>query len=81
MSIVRFSTIVARRIIHVRSRKKFQLPGKVIPYVIEMTDKNNLSIDHVYSMCTTILETEAVTVAVQVVLVILSLGKFKPKSK
>lgn len=81
MSIVRFSNIVARRTIHVRSRKKFQLPAKVIPYIIEMTDKNNLSIDHVYSMCTTIIETEAVTVAVQVVLVILSLGKFKPKSK
>lgn len=46
-----------------------------------MSDKNNLNIDHMYSMCTTIMETEAVTVAVQVVLVVLSLGKFKPKSK
>ena len=46
-----------------------------------MSDKNNVNMDHVYSMCSTMLETEAVTVAVQVVLVILKLGKYKPKSK
>jgi len=32
----------------------------------------------VYSMCTTMMETEVATIAVQVVLVILSLGKYKP---
>jgi len=81
MSIVRFSNVVARRTIHVRNRKKFQLPTRVIPYVIEMSDKNNVTLDHVYSMCTTMMETEIVTVGVQVVLVILSLGKYKPKSE
>lgn len=81
MSIVRYSNIVIRRTTQIRNRQKFQLPTKIIPYVIEMSDKNNLNIDHMYSMCTTIMETEAVTVAVQVVLVVLSLGKFKPKSK
>jgi len=43
-----------------------------------MTDKTNITLDHVYSMCTTMMETEVATIAVQVVLVILSLGKYKP---
>jgi len=81
MSIVRFSNVVVRRTFHVRSRKKFQLPTRIIPYIIEMSDKNNITLDHVYSMCTTMMETEMATIGVQVVLVILSLGKYKPKSK
>lgn len=81
MSIVRFSTVIVRKTVHVRKRKMFRLPAKVIPYVIELSDKNNCTLDHLYSMCTTIMETEMATIGVQVVLVILSLGKYKPKSK
>lgn len=51
----------------------------MIPYIVELSDKNNLNVDHVYSMCTTILETEAATFAVQMVMVLLKFGKFKPK--
>ena len=81
MSIVRFSNVVVRKTVQVRNRKKFQLPVRVIPYVIDFSDKHNFTLDHVYSMCTTMMETEVATIGVQVVLVILSLGKYKPKSK
>jgi len=77
---LRLSNIIVRKTFRARSRRnvQFQLPTRIIPYVIEMTDKTNITLDHVYSMCTTMMETEVATIAVQVVLVILSLGKYKP---
>jgi hypothetical protein len=68
-------SFVVRKTLRVKPRTT----TKVIPYIVELSDKNNLNVDHVYSMCTTILETEAATFAVQMVMVLLKFGKFKPK--
>jgi len=70
---IRLVTFVVRRSIRLR-------PGKltrVIPLLVELSD--NINIDHVYSMCTTMMETEAATLAVQMVLVLIRLGKLRPK--
>ena len=60
-------------------RIKPKFVTKVLPYVVELSDRNNFTIDHVYSMCTTMMETEVAAIAVQVVLVLIRLGKLKPK--
>jgi len=70
---IRLVTFVVRRSIRLRPRKL----TRVIPLLVELSD--NINIDHVYSMCTTMMETEAATLAVQMVLVLIRLGKLRPK--
>lgn len=48
-----------------------------VPLIIELSKGINL--EHIYSMCTTMMETEATTLAVQMVLVIIRMKKLKPK--
>ena len=70
---LRLVSFVVRRTIRFRPRK---LTG-VIPLLVELS--NNVNIDHVYSMCTTMMETETATLAVQMVLVLIRFAKLKPK--
>jgi len=60
-------------------RIKPKFATKVLPYIVELSDRNNLNVDHIYSMCTTMMETEVAAIAVQVVMVLIRMGKFKPK--
>jgi hypothetical protein len=78
---LRLSSLIVRKTFRARSHRnvQFQLPTRIIPYVIEMTDKTNITLDHVYSMCTTMMETEAATLAVQMVLVLIRFVKLKRK--
>jgi len=64
-----------RFIFRLAMRRKPPLVTRLVPYMIEFSDKHNLTLDHVRSMCTTMMETEAATVAVQMVLVLIRLAK------
>ena len=70
---IKLVSFVVRRSIRLRPRKL----TRVIPLLVEFSD--NINVDHVYSMCTTMMETEAATLAVQMVLVLIRLGKLRPK--
>ena len=70
---LRLVSFVVRRSVRLRPKKI----TKVVPLLVELS--NNANIDHVYSMCTTMMETEAATLAVQMVLVLIRLAKLKPK--
>ena len=70
---LRLVTFVVRRSIRLRPKKL----NRVIPLLVELSD--NVNIDHVQSMCTTMMETEVATLAVQMVLVLIRLGKLRPK--
>lgn len=72
---LRLISFVVRR--SLRLKPKFVT--RVLPYIVELSDRNNFNMDHVYSMCTTMMETEVATIAVQVVLVLIRLGKLRPK--
>jgi hypothetical protein len=78
MLVVRLSKLIIQR---VTRKKKISMSSKVIPFLVELSDKNNISMEHIHSMCTLIMETEAATMAMQMVLVFCSLGKYRPKSK
>ena len=70
---LRLVSFVVRRTLRLRPKTI----TRVIPFMVELSD--NINIDHVYSMCTTMMETEAATLAVQMVLVIIRLGKLRRK--
>jgi len=70
---IKLVSFVVRRSIRLRPRKL----TRVIPLLVEFSD--NINVDHVYSMCTTMMETEAATLAVQMVLVLIRLSKLRPK--
>lgn len=70
---IKLVSFVVRRSIRLRPQKL----TRVIPLLVEFSD--NINVDHVYSMCTTMMETEAITLAVQMVLVLIRLNKLKPK--
>ena len=69
----RLVSFVVRRSLRLRPKTI----TRVIPFMVELSD--NINIDHVYSMCTTMMETEAATLAVQMVLVLVRLGKLRRK--
>jgi hypothetical protein len=77
MLIIRLSQFIIRKVI----QKKSSLPTRAIPLLIELSDNNNISVEHVYSMCTTAVETQVATIAIQVVMVIFRIGKYRPKSR
>lgn len=66
---LRLVSFVIRRSVRLKSKNV----TKVVPLLVELS--NNVNIDHVYSMCTTMMETEAATLAVQMVLVLIRLAK------
>lgn len=71
--IIRLTGFIFRRTLRVKPK----LITKVIPCIVELSD--NITPDHVYSMCTTMMETEVATLALHMVLVIVRLGRLKPK--
>lgn len=69
--IIRISSIVLRKV----SRKKPSISTKIIPYMLEISEKHDVSMEHISNMCMNFMEIEAATVAVQVVLVLINLAK------
>lgn len=73
---VRLLSIVLRKVV----RGKPPVQTRIVPFIIEFSDRHNLTMDHVRTVCSTLAETEAATIAVQIVLAFLTLGKYRPKS-
>lgn len=72
---VRLLSIVLRKVV----RGKPPVQARIVPYLIEFSDRHNLTMDHVRTVCSTLAETEVATVALQVVLVLIRLVKRKSK--
>lgn len=72
---VRLLSIVLRKVV----RAKPPIQTRIVPYLVEFSDKHTLTLDHVRTVCSTLLETEVATVAVHVVWVLIRLVKLKPK--
>ena len=47
-----------------------------IPLAVELSQRGNLTPEHIQSMCSTMLQTEAATIAVQIVVIIIRMQKF-----
>jgi len=76
----RVSRMVVKRVVHNNKRRiRKPMSVRVVPYVIEFMNDQRINIDHIQTIINMCIETEALTLAVRAIEIIMSLQKYVPK--